>query len=573
MKYIYLLILCFTLTSLHGFAQYSKKPLSELYAKLDSALQNEQRYLQQKEGRIAQLKKSLAEVNTLSEKYTLNKMLYNEYFVFNADEAMKYTDANLAIAEELHNDDYQKEWMLNKVFLLAATGLLKESFELMRQIDPHHLSPELKISYYDQMLFLYSHLVQHAGEDINLAKNYQQTQSSYQDSIILQVHPDNPYYEWYNGYYYTKTPHYDEVKANIIKRLDASQLTQRIDAMLGYALANMYLNENDKANYERYLILSSIADIRFCNREIASLELLAYLLYERGEIDRAYTYINYCLRMANLYPNRVRVLGVSKLMDTINQKYQERSKLQSHQLEMNLYLFIMLSIILVIAVVFIMIQMRKLSQKSRLLDHTNDLLHQKIRVLNDTQHELTKVNEELRNVNLELQSSNSLLTESNFVKEEYIGYVFSVCSNYIGKLEEFRNNIYGKLKAGKQDEVLKYISNLSVVQMELKEFYHSFDTIFLHIYPTFVSDFNRLLREDEQIVLKEGELLNTELRIYALVRLGINDSVKIAEFLHCSPQTVYNYRLKIRNKAIVPKDDFIAAVRSLGKAEPINDSY
>ena len=101
----------------------------------------------------------------------------------------------------------------------------------------------------------------------------------------------------------------------------------------------------------------------------------------------------------------------------------------------------------------------------------------------------------------------------------------------------------------------------------LKEFYHSFDAIFLHVYPDFVEDFNSLLRPEERIVLKEGELLNTELRIYALVRLGISDSVKIAEFLHCSPQTVYNNRLKTRNKAVIPKEKFADTVRSLGKMQ------
>lgn len=106
-----------------------------------------------------------------------------------------------------------------------------------------------------------------------------------------------------------------------------------------------------------------------------------------------------------------------------------------------------------------------------------------------------------------------------------------------------------------------------MVQSELKEFYHSFDAIFLHVYPDFVKDFNSLLRPEEKIILKEGELLNTELRIYALVRLGINDSMKIAEFLHCSPQTVYNNRLKTRNKAIIPKEEFTETVRSLGKMQ------
>ena len=119
--------------------------------------------------------------------------------------------------------------------------------------------------------------------------------------------------------------------------------------------------------------------------------------------------------------------------------------------------------------------------------------------------------------------------------------------------------------AGKLPELREMTKNPELSHTELKELYANFDRIFLQIYPDFVKDFNTLLKPDEQIVLKRGEILNTELRIYALVRLGLNDSVKISRFLHCSVQTVYNTRQRIRNKAIIPKEDFAAAVQSLGR--------
>ena len=150
------------------------------------------------------------------------------------------------------------------------------------------------------------------------------------------------------------------------------------------------------------------------------------------------------------------------------------------------------------------------------------------------------------------------------MKEEYIGYIFTICSNYIRKLEDFRKSIHVKAVTRKFKEI-EAETDSDMMKDELKDFYKSFDSVFLHIYPDFVSDFNSLLQDDKRIVPKEGELLNTELRIYALVRLGITDSVKIAEFLHCSPQTVYNNRFKVRNKAIIEKKDFAEAVRRLGK--------
>lgn len=209
--------------------------------------------------------------------------------------------------------------------------------------------------------------------------------------------------------------------------------------------------------------------------------------------------------------------------------------------------------------------MKKLSRSREQLNEVNELLSQHVTELSEAQINVAKANEQLQTLNSELTEANYKLCESNYIKEEYIGYVFAICSNYISKLDRFRKDINRKIKANKFEEVRQLTDTSTMAQNELKEFYHNFDAIFLHVYPDFVSDFNSLLLPNEKIVLKEGELLNTELRIYALVRLGINDSVKIAEFLHCSPQTVYNNRLKCRNKANIPKEQFASTVRSLGK--------
>ena len=184
--------------------------------------------------------------------------------------------------------------------------------------------------------------------------------------------------------------------------------------------------------------------------------------------------------------------------------------------------------------------------------------------LSQAQQQLNLANTQLIELNDNLRQKNEELNEANYVKEEYIGYVFTICSSYISKMESLKRNIYLKAVAKRYKGLEEETANLDMKD-ELKEFYKSFDSIFLHIYPNFVDDFNTLLQEDKRIYPKEGELLNTELRIYALVRLGITDSVKIAEFLHCSVQTVYNNRFKVRNKAIISKKDFAESVRTLGK--------
>ena len=256
---------------------------------------------------------------------------------------------------------------------------------------------------------------------------------------------------------------------------------------------------------------------------------------------------------------------MSHLQNQIYKAYQEQNRTQQKRLQASLIAVSFLFLVLIGALLFIRKQMRRLKEANLKLDNTNQKLSVNMDALSTAHQRLEEVNMQLKDLNTQLQEVNDQLRESNYVKEEYIGYVFNICSTYISKLEEFRKNINRKLKVGQIEDVKAMTDSSATASNELKEFYQNFDTIFLHLYPDFVGDFNALLLPEERIELKEGELLNTELRIHALIRLGITDSVKIADFLHCSAQTVYNNRLRTRNKSIIPKEDFINAVKKLGK--------
>lgn len=173
--------------------------------------------------------------------------------------------------------------------------------------------------------------------------------------------------------------------------------------------------------------------------------------------------------------------------------------------------------------------------------------------------------EDMKEMNTELNMLNKELSESNQVKEAYIGSVFNLCSTYIDKMEAYRLDLNRKLKADKIADALRTTGSASLVPDELKEFFRNFDTVFLNIYPDFVHQFNALLQKEERIIPKAGDILTPELRVFALIRLGINDSSKIAGFLHYSPQTVYNYKLKVRNKLIIPREEFEEALFRIGR--------
>ena len=565
-KIIALLFLLMGCTFLNA-APYSEK-IKELLVRLDSLIAQKNTFAMLKEAKIAQLHKLRKDVRTLEERYCLNKNLYDEYCVYNADSAMNYVAGNLDIVYK-QNDKYrQMEWKIKKSFLLAATGLLKEAQDELDGVSGGSLPKELLVDYYGQMLYLYSHFNQYTGSEMGtLHEHYAQLERVYKDSLNMVLTPEDPLFLWYKGQVVQGTDSMYVFKERLQKGILNSAFDTRRDAMNAYVLACFYRESDEQENYLTYLIYSAMADVRISNKDIASLEELAGVLFSLGDIDHAYVYMSYCLQNALAYRNWVRVVGISAVQDTIHQIYQERNQRQEARLRMYLVLVSVLSLISLFAFLYIYKQMKRLKQSRQQLNEANNRLNKHVEELSKMHGQVAETNVQLTSLNEQLRDTNNQLRESNYVKEEYIGYVFSICSNYISKLDEYRKNINRKLKANQLEDVKALTDTHSMAQNELKEFYHNFDAIFLHIYPDFVSDFNALLHPDEQIVLKDGELLNTELRIYALVRLGITDSVKIAEFLHYSPQTVYNNRLKTRNKAIIPREEFAAVVRSLGRAQ------
>lgn len=546
-------------------AKYSHEIQKHL-ERLDSLVVKKESLEKLKKLQIEELRQERKFVSTVKEEYELNRKFYQEFFTYDADSAFFYINRNMQIAEEMGWKDQVAEWKIKKSHVLAATGLLKEAADAVQGISGYGLPQKLQVEYYGQMMYLYSHFGQYIGDEASSRPEYDMLEKRYADSVyavVTQTHPD---YLWYKGGKLKYVAETEEVIAELKQDVDASHLDKNRDAMNAYILAQLYQKKGDKENYLKYIILSAQADVRISNRDIASLEELSRVLFEWGDIDRSYTYANYCFQIGQAFHNRIRVSGILKVLDEIHKAYLERNRIQQEHLSKSLIAVSILSLVLLIAIVYIYRQMKHISESRKKLDETNLLLNEHVEQLSEAHLKLKEANESLLSLNEALRNANGRLRESNYIKEEYIGYVFSICSSYISKLDDFRKNVNRKLRTGQLEEI-KQLTDQPVVRNELKEFYHNFDAIFLHVYPDFVNDFNTLLRPEEHIILKEGELLNTDLRIYALVRLGINDSVKIAEFLHCSPQTVYNNRLKMRNRAIIPKEEFAERVKSLGKMQ------
>lgn len=564
---LFILIVCLLFPA-YVCADTSKHALEEnrkLLHSLDSLLEQQDLFVRVKEERIKQLKMQYSRVKDVKELYAMNRMVYLEYRVYDADSALHYINKNIQLAQQTNNRTWEVVSLLEQSFVLTSSGLLTEALKAVSDIQPEELPQNLRSEYFGRLCTLYSRLRDYSSENSQLSEHYNNLQKALRDSVYLTATPDELRYWNCRAWLYLGTPEIEPVKQAFEENKQTLSNDSRKYSIATYNLSAIYRSENNESKYLENLILSAMADIRSVNGDIGSLQEIAEYLFKHGEIDRAYNYILYCSQKAMLFHNRVRIVKMSHLQNQIYKAYQEQSRTQQKRLQASLIAVSFLFLVLIGALLFIRKQMRRLKEANLKLDSTNQKLSVNMDALSTAHQRLEEVNMQLKDLNTQLQEVNDQLRESNYVKEEYIGYVFNICSTYISKLEEFRKNINRKLKVGQIEDVKAITDSSATASNELKEFYQNFDTIFLHLYPDFVGDFNALLLPEERIELKEGELLNTELRIHALIRLGITDSVKIADFLHCSAQTVYNNRLRTRNKSIISKEDFINAVKKLGK--------
>lgn len=564
---LFILIACLLFPA-YVCADTSKHALEEnrkLLHSLDSLLEQQDLFVRVKEERIKQLKMQYSRVKDVKELYAMNRMVYLEYRVYDADSALYYINKNIQLAQQTNNRTWEVVSLLEQSFVLTSSGLLTEALKAVSDIQPEELPQNLRSEYFGRLCTLYSRLRDYSSENSQLSEHYNNLQKAFRDSVYLTATPDELRYWNCRAWLYLGTPEIEPVKQAFEENKQTLSNDSRKYSIATYNLSAIYWSENNESKYLENLILSAMADIRSVNGDIGSLQEIAEYLFKHGEIDRAYNYILYCSQKAMLFHNRVRIVKMSHLQNQIYKAYQEQSRTQQKRLQASLIAVSFLFLVLIGAFLFIRKQMHRLKEANLKLDSTNQKLSVNMDALSTAHQRLEEVNMQLKDLNTQLQEVNDQLRESNYVKEEYIGYVFNICSTYISKLEEFRKNINRKLKVGQIEYVKAMTDSSATASNELKEFYQNFDTIFLHLYPDFVGDFNALLLPEERIELKEGELLNTELRIHALIRLGITDSVKIADFLHCSAQTVYNNRLRTRNKSIIPKEDFINAVKKLGK--------
>lgn len=515
---------------------------------LDTTVENHQFYSQQKEKKLNTLKESLKTTFNDEQQYEIFGKLYDEYKKYKTDSALIYARKKLELAIKL-NDGYRiTDARLNLASIMGVIGLYAEAVSVIDQVNIEN-NPELKAYYFHCYRTIYGFIGDYAVTN-HERELYKSKINILRDSLLLTNDPTSAPHIMVKTDRLIENGNYNEA-LKIAFDYFPTLTDQNEKAIIAYTISLAFKGMNDLENEKYWLTVSAINDLQSATKEYISLRNLAFLLYQEGDIVRAYKYIIRALNDALFGNARLRTFEITQMLPIIENAYQSQMKSRQRLMISAIIITGSLLISLLILLVLLFRQILKINRIS------NDL--------NNSNIQLQRVNQDLNLAVKELKIANNNLFEANVITEEYIGRYMDLCSEYIDKLDSYRKRINRIAITGSQQEIIQITKSKQLIEDELAEFYHNFDLTFLKIFPDFIEDFKKLIVDDEYIQTKPEQLMNTALRVYALIRLGITDSLKISHFLRCSLSTVYNYRTKMRNKAVNDRNSFEPEVMNIGK--------
>ena len=523
--------------------------LDDLLAELDAQLQQRNGYRANREQRIASLMSmKSAEGLSAEHSYTLNRQLIDEYVTFQADSAITYFQQNLALAHEMRNKSLIAVTSIDLAHFYASTGFYFEASQLLDVVDTLSLNKEQLVDYYITQHKLNDELSLYSNDEGQSHRSMQLT-TYYSRRIIATAEKGS--YPSLRAHLWLFMRQNDDANAALTaeRMMEVVPELSREWATAAFMRGLVAQQMGDDALYMEWMIRSSIIDMRLGIRDYAALKSIAdYCTHY--DIERSMRYMRVMMEDVQAFNSRLRPWQDAMIWPEIEKGYHDYTERVAATQMRYIYLLVAMVVVVIVLLLYLMMQNRKLKDIRRKMSLTNDQLNTSV--------------EDLQQVAQRLTELNAQIAEANQVKEEYIGVFMQVCSEYIDKMVAERRHIVKSLRNGKADDVRKELESSRLEAEELKHLYNLFDSTFLRLYPTFVEELNSLLAEESRITLKQGEFLNTQLRIFALIRLGINDTPRIATLLHCSLSTIYNYRSRIRYNAQISREDFEKRILTIG---------
>lgn len=494
--------------------------------------------------------------HSLSHQYAYFRELYEENKLFHFDTAFQYARKLLDISTKLDDDEKIVRAKLDLAFILLSAGMFKEMNETINEIRIAAAQDTIKANYYLLRGRYYYDLADYTSNDY-FYKGYFKQAGEYLDSALL-LFPSNSFESvYYRGLQQLKAGDFIHSFDNF-NRLLQRPLTEHQYALTASTMSYVYQVKGDVQRAMDFQAMAAMADIRSSTKETFAVLNLSRLLLNQGDFTNASRYVRKAVDDASVYGARQRKFQVSALLPIIQSA--EINLIRQQRTAWINYATVTSIILLLFSLLLIIIirQNRNLKKAKKQISEANTLLE-------NANERLGGLNTELQFANQQLINMNDKLGEANKIKDQYVGYFFTSNSQLFQKISRMKSQIDEHLHYGRINE-LKHVMNSLDIHEERAELQKNFDKAFLKLFPHFVSDFNALFEEGNRSKVHEGELLNTDMRIFALLRLGINDNEKIAEILEYSVKSIYAYRTKIRNRSKYSKEEFdrrVMGIRSI----------
>lgn len=541
------------------------EPTQSLLCTLDDVIMNHKmQYREQRLKQINQLKVQ-ARSATGHNKYNLYKEIFDLYSHFQTDSAQVYICKMRQLPAYKTDVVMQATLHIAQAEIMAVSALYAEALNELDKvprslINAEHI--ELRLYYYRIKRTIYGWMCTYYTKASEQHQLWEEKTMNYRDSLlsfetIKNLNRDIVLADKYNA---LGQP---QKAINMLKPYAAQASEATPHPYVCFTLAQAYLLKGNRAKGVYYLTLTAIADLHNATCEYQALPMLAQILFDNGDVERAYSYLLCSMEDASYCKAGLRSIEASNIFPIIDKQYKQREKEQRQRDHVLMYALVALSFVLIGVVLYLRKQMQKLREMRHQQTRNNAELAAANQRMHEANEKLQAALQEVKNTNEELQNTYSQLRMTDKVKEEYIARYLNRCRMYLDQLAEFRSSTLRLIKNRHFEEVANQLKRDLNAKVEQTQFYADFDAAFLTLFPDFVSSFNALLQPEHQLTVKKNGLLNTELRIYALIRLGIHDTTRIAHFLDYSTATVYNYRSKIRNKAICPPEEFEELVGKL----------
>lgn len=528
---------------LSGCCSEKDRQIRDTLKELDNVISRQEEIESAKDSYIELIKGRYSEAMSPDEKYTILDELYNEYYNYNIDSAIFYARSKLNIAFDAAEQDLVDDAILDIADRYVMSGMYLAAHDIISEISADRLDVLLVPRYYHIWHSLYTGLEDGCDDPVQKTE-YRKLKQQYREQLFSLLGKDD-----ISRLYVMADIYVDEGRADeLLDTLNAKfneDIPIHDKAVLSYIYANISDSYGHDDDATLYFAKSAIFDLMTPVHEYKSLYELASKLYDAGDIKRAYRYISRSINDAITANALINIQSINRSLPIISRSYHTQMLHNRRQLSVLSGILGIMAVLLIGAVIVTLKEQRKARQAEK---------------------RTSEINEELKAINRKMEEYILLLKESNNIKEIYIGRYIDLCSEYIGRMERYRSMLNRTARTEGFEAVRNALKSSEFIDKELNEFYEQFDATFLQLFPDFIKDLNALLQPDKRIELKTRDgIMTTELRIFALIRLGITDSVKIAEFLRRSVSTVYNYRVKMRNAAFNSREDFEKQIMGIGK--------